>query len=130
MLLPYATLEPIRELLLQMFMGEKFGRDSIWESHLATELWSTKVPLDAVLDEQQISLREVMDFKVGQTLLLNNGPDALVEMRCGGVSLAHGRIGRMSNNVAVRIENGINHRKIAKAAAAGATDAGASGELK
>ena len=28
LLLPYATLEPVRELLLQMFMGEKFGRDS------------------------------------------------------------------------------------------------------
>tara|TARA_R110000824_G_scaffold390760_20_gene588057 strand:+ start:12647 stop:13756 length:1110 start_codon:yes stop_codon:yes gene_type:complete len=111
MLLPYATLEPIRELLLQMFMGEKFGRDSIWESHLATELWSTKVPLDAVLDEQKISLREVMDFKVGQTLLLNNGPDALVDMRCGGVTLAQGRIGRMSNNVAVRIENGVSRKK-------------------
>ena len=25
MLLPYATLEPVRELLLQQFMGEKFG---------------------------------------------------------------------------------------------------------
>jgi len=41
MLLPYATLEPIRKMLLQQFMGEKFGRDNIWESHLATELWST-----------------------------------------------------------------------------------------
>jgi flagellar motor switch protein FliM len=107
MLLPYATLEPIRELLLQMFMGEKFGRDSIWESHLATELWSTEIPIEAVLDEQKLTLREVMDFKVGQTLMLNNGPDALVEMRCGGVPLAGGRIGRMGNNVAVRIENGI-----------------------
>jgi flagellar motor switch protein FliM len=115
MLLPYATLEPIRELLLQMFMGEKFGRDSIWESHLATELWSTKVPLEAVLDEQKLSLRDVMDFKVGQTLMLNNGPDALVEMRCGGVSLAQGRIGRMGNNVAVRIENGIKKKPHADA---------------
>jgi flagellar motor switch protein FliM len=35
LLLPYATLEPVRELLLQMFMGEKFGRDPIWEGHLA-----------------------------------------------------------------------------------------------
>src|SRR6187455_2354946 len=41
LLLPYATLEPIRKMLLQQFMGEKFGRDSIWESHLATELWTT-----------------------------------------------------------------------------------------
>src|SRR5277367_645579 len=28
LLLPYATLEPIRKLLLQQFMGEKFGRDN------------------------------------------------------------------------------------------------------
>ena len=26
MLLPYATLEPVREILLQGFLGEKFGR--------------------------------------------------------------------------------------------------------
>ena len=43
LMLPYATLEPVRELLLQMFMGEKFGRDSIWETHLANELWNTDV---------------------------------------------------------------------------------------
>jgi flagellar motor switch protein FliM len=33
LLLPYATIEPIREVLLQMFMGEKFGRDPTWEGH-------------------------------------------------------------------------------------------------
>src|SRR3982074_3017932 len=31
LLLPYATIEPIRDVLLQMFMGEKFGRAPIWE---------------------------------------------------------------------------------------------------
>ena len=51
LMLPYATLEPVRELLLQMFMGEKFGRDSIWENHLATELWFTEVGVEAVLQE-------------------------------------------------------------------------------
>ncbi|MEC9100535.1 MAG: flagellar motor switch protein FliM, partial [Pseudomonadota bacterium] len=51
LLLPYATLEPVRELLLQQFMGEKFGRDSIWETHLANELWETDIELDAVLDQ-------------------------------------------------------------------------------
>ena len=56
LLLPYATLEPIRKMLLQQFMGEKFGRDNIWESHLATELWTTQMEVRAVLDEQQISL--------------------------------------------------------------------------
>src|SRR6202051_1453468 len=36
LLLPYATIEPIRATLLQMFMGEKFGRDPIWEGPFAT----------------------------------------------------------------------------------------------
>jgi len=107
MLLPYATLEPIRELLLQMFMGEKFGRDSIWESHLVDELWETQIALEAVLDEQKMSLREVMEFQVGQTIMLNNGPEGLIDMRCGGISLAKGRMGRMGANVAVRVETGV-----------------------
>jgi flagellar motor switch protein FliM len=104
LLLPYATLEPIRKLLLQMFMGEKFGRDSIWESHLATELWSTKLQIEAVLDEQQMTLNDVMGLQVGQTIMLNATPESEVELRCGSVSLLSGRMGRVGSNVAVRVE--------------------------
>ena len=56
LLLPYATLEPIRKMLLQQFMGEKFGRDNIWEGHLASELWTTKLEVRAVLDELQAAV--------------------------------------------------------------------------
>jgi flagellar motor switch protein FliM len=111
LLLPYATLEPIRELLLQMFMGEKFGRDSIWEGHLATELWRTNVEIEAVLDELPMSLNRVMNFEVGQTLMLNVGPEARIEMRCGGVALLGGRMGRVGHQVAVRVENTIRNRR-------------------
>ncbi len=103
LLLPYATLEPIRELLLQMFMGEKFGRDSIWESHLATELWSTEVQIDAVLDEKALSLNEVMNLEVGQTVMLNCTRASKIELRCGGIPLLHGEMGRMGDNVAIKI---------------------------
>jgi flagellar motor switch protein FliM len=104
LMLPYATLEPIRKLLLQQFMGEKFGRDSIWESHLATELWSTRVEIDAILDEQRLPLSRIMQLEVGQTIMLNAGPDSPIELRCGGVPLLKGRMGRMGPSVAVRIE--------------------------
>src|SRR5580693_4456009 len=43
LLLPYSTIEPIRDVLLQMFMGEKFGRDPIWEGHLATEVSQAQI---------------------------------------------------------------------------------------
>ena len=104
LLLPYATLEPVRELLLQQFMGEKFGRDSIWETHLAEELWNTEVDLDVVLDEQVMSLAEVVEFQPGTRLMLNAAPNAPVQLRCGAVPLFEGRLGRRKSRMAVRIE--------------------------
>lgn len=104
LMLPYATLEPIRKMLLQQFMGEKFGRDNIWESHLATELWSTKMDVSAVLDETKRPLGEVMNLKVGDTLMLDTTPDGAVELRCGAVSLTHGRMGRIGHNIGVRLD--------------------------
>ncbi len=104
LLLPYATLEPVRELLLQQFMGEKFGRDSIWETHLAEELWSTDVELDVVLDEQVMRLVDVVDLKPGDQIVLNTSVGASVEVRCGTVRLFQAQVGRRKNHVAVRLE--------------------------
>ncbi len=103
-LLPYATLEPIRELLLQMFVGEKFGQDAIWESHLATVLWSTELEVEAVLDELFVPLHNVAALRVGKTFLLNAVPDSPVRLRSGGVVLGSGEIGRASGNVAIRLD--------------------------
>ena len=103
LLLPYATLEPIRKMLLQQFMGEKFGRDNIWEGHLATELWSTKMEVQAVLDEQRMPLSTAVNLKVGDTLFLDATPNSEVELRCGTVPLTRGRMGRLGHNVALRL---------------------------
>jgi flagellar motor switch protein FliM len=104
LLLPYATLEPIRKMLLQQFMGDKFGRDNIWEGHLATELWTTKLDVRAVLDEQQMDLRRVLDLKVGDTIILNATSESLIELRAGNIPLTRGRMGRRNHNIAVRVE--------------------------
>ena len=108
LLLPYATLEPIRKMLLQQFMGEKFGRDNIWEGHLATELWTTDTEVRAVLDEQQVPLSSVLNFKVGDTLMLNATPDSDISIRCGSIPVTTGKMGRRGQNIAVRVENPIN----------------------
>jgi flagellar motor switch protein FliM len=104
LLLPYATLEPIRKMLLQQFMGEKFGRDNIWEGHLATELWTTQMEVRAVLDEQQLPLSRVLNLQVGDTLMLNATPDSPVELRAGSIPLTRGRMGRRNHSIAVRAD--------------------------
>jgi flagellar motor switch protein FliM len=103
LLLPYATIEPIRDVLLQMFMGEKFGRDPIWEGHLATEIARAEIAVDAVLYESEIPLRRLMQLQVGDTLPLGIRSDALVSVRCGDVTLTEGRMGRVGDNVAIRV---------------------------
>jgi flagellar motor switch protein FliM len=102
-LLPYATLEPVREILLQGFLGEKFGRDSIWEAHLAGELWSTNVPIEAVLDTVEMPLREVLNLKVGSRILLNADINADVTLVCGDLPMFVGKMGRKSGHIAIRI---------------------------
>jgi flagellar motor switch protein FliM len=103
LLLPYATIEPIRGVLLQMFMGEKFGRDPIWENHLATEIGQAEIAVDAVLYEAKLPLRKMMKLEVGDTLMLELKPDAMVTVRCGDVTLSEGRMGRVGDRVAVRV---------------------------
>jgi len=104
LLLPYATLEPVRELLLQMFMGEKFGRDSIWETHLAEELWLTEVDLEAVVDTQTMRLSDVFDLQVGSRIMLSATPDSVIRLNCGEIPMYSGRMGRKGDSIAVKIE--------------------------
>ena len=57
-----------------------------------------------MLDEQKAPLKTLLDLKVGDTLMLNVGPDSLVQLRAGSVVLTHGRMGRRNHNIAVRVE--------------------------
>jgi len=108
--LPHATLEPVRDILLQQFMGEKFGHDGMWESHLAEELWQTDLTLDAVLEEQTVGLKEIMKLAPGDQLVLRRKPDAPVTLRCGEHVLFKGRVGRKQGQVAVKIEEVLNQK--------------------
>jgi flagellar motor switch protein FliM len=103
LLLPYATIEPIREVLLQMFMGEKFGRDPIWEGHLATEIGQAEIAVNAVLYEAKLPLKQLMSLKLGETLLLGIKADANISVRCGDVILTEGKMGRVGDRIAVRV---------------------------
>lgn len=103
LLLPHATLEPIRDLLLQMFMGENFGQDTVWEKHLGKELRNAAVTVETVLNEKVITLKDVMSFKVGSTLLLDCSPEDEVTLRCGGVPISTGILGKVGDNIAVSL---------------------------
>lgn len=115
-LLPYATIEPIRELLLESFMGEKLGRDPIWENHLATEVWQADVDVTCVLHETRMPLKRVMQLEIGDTLMFDARPDSTVSLRCGDFMVTEGRIGRVDGKIAVQVTSPLRRSKTTLAA--------------
>lgn len=114
-LLPYATIEPVREQLLQMFMGEKFGRDPIWEGHLATEIYAADTHVEAVLHEMDVPLSEVMSLSEGQTLLFDRTPTDPVTLKCGTTKLTEAVMGHIGKNVSVRVTRPLAPPKVTMA---------------
>jgi len=109
-LLPHTTLEPIRDLLLQMFMGDNFGQDTMWEKHLGKELRNAHVEMEAVFKEKTVTLKDVMALKVGSTLMLDCKQEDPVVLRCSGIPVTTGIIGRVEDAIAVSVNDPIQRK--------------------
>jgi len=109
---PYATLEPVRHKLLQRFMGEKSGRDGVWEAHMASEITKTNVHVNVVLGEKPMSIADLKALEVGQTIALHKSPDDALDLACGGVTLAQAQIGQRRGKVAVRLVSDVSKGKM------------------
>ena len=103
-ILPHATLEPVRDLLLHQFMGERLGRDNLWEAHLAEDLHEASIELEAVLGEQVMSLGDLIDLKIGSQIQFATTADDLIQLRCGWVPMFSGKTGNRRGRIAVQIE--------------------------
>ena len=103
-LLPYSSLEPVRSVLLQMFMGEKFGNDDVWERHLANEVWCMTTTLKGLLGKTKTSLNEVLNWKKGSQLMLPRHKDDLVQIFCSETLVGQGKMGTRNGQIAILID--------------------------
>ncbi|NDF11724.1 MAG: flagellar motor switch protein FliM [Proteobacteria bacterium] len=106
-LIPYATLEPVKELLVQLFAGESFG-DSSWEDFFFKEIRSMIVDIEAVWPEKAVTLKDIANLTVGSTIMLDNSPEDPILLRCKGIDMLSGKIGSVDSSVAVQVSEVIN----------------------
>lgn len=66
--IPYAMLEPIRELLDAGVQSDRVEKDESWSRALRTQLQDAEVELSSALARRQISLRELSRLKVGDII--------------------------------------------------------------
>jgi flagellar motor switch protein FliM len=99
-----------------MYMGEKFGRDPIWEGHLATEIYAADTEISAVLHELELPLSKVLNLAAGDTIMFDTTPSDPVTLRCGDVDLTKAVMGHIGKNVSVRVTRPLNPPKVTMAA--------------
>ena len=107
-LIPYTTLEPVRDMLEQMFMGEKFGQDPIWKTHLASELLLSDVEVEVTFGSQAMPLQEILSLDVGSTLKLRNKAHDPVTLCCGQTPLLRANVGRVGEQLAIKVDDWIS----------------------
>jgi len=70
--LPYAAIEPIIPKLKAQFQSEEMEVDQVWVRRLRTELLTTEIELVAELGTTVVTPQDLMNYKVGDTIMLGN----------------------------------------------------------
>jgi len=69
--IPYAMIEPIRDLLYESMQGDRMEVDERWVNFLSNQVQSTEVKLIANLSQTELTVRELLGMKVGDVISLN-----------------------------------------------------------
>ncbi|MBU3737087.1 MAG: flagellar motor switch protein FliM [Methylobacterium sp.] len=74
--MPYAMIEPIRDLLYEGMQGDRMEVDERWVHFLSGQVQSTEVKLVANLSEAEVTVRDLLEMKIGDVIALNI-PDSI-----------------------------------------------------
>lgn len=99
--LPYAMLEPIRELLDAGVQSDKEDTDLRWSKALRDEIMDVEVEVGADLLDFELTLREVMSLKAGDILPVEMPEHVVMEVE--GLPTFRTKLGRSRDNIALKI---------------------------
>lgn len=110
LVIPYATIEPIKQKLSTGFQAESDQTDrKLWYQIIREQLMNTNVELKVNLGESKISLSDLMDLKVGDVIPLDQDATGEFNIQVEGVSKFKGFYGIHHGSVAVQLTRAINN---------------------
>lgn len=104
-LLPYAAIDPVRDLLSQEVLGKKQGGDTIWRSHLAEELPRAPLELTAVIERRVLPFAEIAAWQPGAVLALDRRQDEAIEVFCQGLMVCRATMAARDERVVLHVED-------------------------
>ena len=100
--MPYAMLEPMREVLGAGVQSDRDNTDDRWLESLREEVKSSTVNLSCTLAEAELSLRDIVEMQAGDVIPVEI-PD-LVTVSAENVPVFRGKYGVSRGNMAVKIK--------------------------
>lgn len=104
--MPYAMLEPIREVLDSSTQSDRTDRDERWAASIRDDIGVAEVEVHATLAQVDLTLGKVLSLKAGDVVPLEM-PETVV-LCCEKVPLFRGTVGVSNGNNAVQILQPIN----------------------
>lgn len=102
--IPYATIEPIKQKLSSGFQVESDQTDKkLWAGIIKDQLMETELNIRVDLGESEITLRELMDLKVGDVIPLDQDSSAEFVIQVENVKKFKGFYGIHHGTVAVQV---------------------------
>lgn len=109
--IPYATIEPIKQKLSSGFQIESDQTDKkLWTSIIHEQLMETDLNLQVALGESQISLGDIMKLKIGDVIPLDQDSTGEFDVQVEGVRKFKGYMGVHHGSVAMQITS-VNEAK-------------------
>ncbi|PJI49574.1 MAG: flagellar motor switch protein FliM [Pseudomonas sp.] len=99
--LPYAMIEPIREMLDAGFQSDVDDQDERWINALREDILDVSVPLGATVVRRQLKLRDILHMQPGDVIPVEL-PEHMI-MRANGVPSFKVKLGSHKGNLALQI---------------------------
>ncbi len=99
--MPYAMIEPIRELL-DAVSSDRGEIDGSWQESLRKEVLRTEVVLNSMLVEKKMTIESVMNLQKGDVIPVEMPESVIVQAE--GVAIFKGKVGLSDGNYAIQIK--------------------------
>jgi len=108
--IPYANVEPIRDVLRSNNQGEAPGADKRWISLLSDQIQSAEVELVAELAKAPATVEQLLAMKIGDFIELDLGKT--IKAHVDGVPVLEAGYGTSGGHYAIRVERVLTNQQV------------------
>ena len=108
LVIPYSTIEPIKQKLSSNFQVESKNSDkALLASHFMEQLMDMEVEIKVNLGKTEMFLNKLIDLKVGDIITLNQGSDGELDVQIEGIKKYKCLYGVHRGSVAIQLKKEI-----------------------